>query len=53
MVLEAALVNEKVNVVGWDIAITEMVRLLSKEIGTGLGLVQVLLNKGTKYMLEE
>ncbi len=54
MVLEAALVNENVNVVGWDVAITPSGPLIIEgNRGPGWDLVQILLDKGTKYMLEE
>ncbi len=54
MVLEAALVNDKVNMVGWDIAISKDGPLIIEgNRGPGFDLVQVLLKKGTKYMLDE
>ena len=54
MVLEAVLVNDKVNMVGWDIAISKDGPLrIEGNRGPGFDLVQVLLKKGTKYMLDE
>lgn len=54
MVLEAALVNDKINIIGWDVAISKDGPLLIEgNRGPGWDLVQVLLKKGTKYMLED
>ena len=54
MVLEAALVNDKVNIVGWDIAISKDGPLIIEgNRGPGFDLVQILLKKGTKYMLDD
>lgn len=54
MVLEAAVVNDKVNIVGWDVAISKNGPLIIEgNRGPGFDLVQVLLKKGTKYMLDE
>ena len=54
MTTEAALVNEDVNVVGWDVAITkEGPEIIEGNRGPGWDLVQILLKKGTKYMLED
>jgi len=52
--LEAAMVNNKVKVVGWDIAITPNGPLIiESNRGPGFDLVQVLLEHGTKYMLKD
>ena len=54
MVLEAALVNDKVNLVGWDVAISKNGPLIIEgNRGPGFDLVQMLLKKGTKYMLDD
>ncbi len=54
MVLEAALVNDKVNIVGWDVAISKNGPLIIEgNRGPGFDLVQVLLKKGAKYMLDD
>ena len=54
MVCEAAMVNPDVKVVGWDVAIsTKGPLLIEANRRPGFDLVQVLENKGTKYMLEE
>lgn len=54
MVLEAALINDKVNIVGWDVAISKNGPLIIEgNRGPGFDLVQVLLKKGTKYMLDD
>lgn len=54
MVLKAALVNDKVNMVGWDVAISKNGPLIIEgNRGPGFDLVQVLLKKGTKYMLDD
>lgn len=54
MVLEAALVNDKVNIIGWDVAISkEGPLLIEGNRGPGFDLVQMTLKKGTKYMLED
>lgn len=54
MVLEAALVNDKVNLVGWDVAISKNGPLIIEgNRAPGFDLVQILLKKGTKYMLDD
>lgn len=54
MVLEAALVNDKVNLIGWDVAISKKGPLIIEgNRGPGFDLVQMLLKKGTKYMLDD
>lgn len=54
MVLEAALVNDKVNLIGWDVAITPNGPLIiESNRGPGWDLPQVLLRKGGKYLLDE
>ena len=52
MVLEAALVNDKVNLIGWDVAISKNGPVIIEgNRGPGFDLVQVLLKSGAKYML--
>lgn len=54
MVIEAALVNPNIHIVGWDVAISKNGPLIIEgNRGPGFDLVQVLLNKGTKYMLDD
>ncbi|MDD2518314.1 MAG: sugar-transfer associated ATP-grasp domain-containing protein [Bacilli bacterium] len=54
MVTKAALVNDKIHVVGWDVAITDKGPLIIEgNRGPGWDLVQILLNKGGKYMLRK
>ncbi len=54
MVCEAAMVNPDVKVVGWDVAISNKGPLLIEaNRRPGFDLVQILENKGTKYMLQE
>jgi len=53
MVLEAALVNEGVNLIGWDVAITnDGPVIIEGNKGPGWDIVQVLLNKGQKQVLK-
>lgn len=52
--LEAAKKFPKTNVIGWDVAITDKGPLIIEgNNGPGFDLVQVVMNKGTKYMLKE
>ena len=54
MVLEAALVNDKVNIVGWDVAISQNGPVIIEgNRGPGFDIVQVLLKKGAKYMIKD
>ena len=54
MVLEAALVNDKVNLIGWDVAISKNGPVIIEgNRGPGFDLVQVLLKHGAKYMLTD
>jgi hypothetical protein len=52
MVLDAALVNKKVAVVGWDVAIAhDGPVIIEGNRGPGFDIVQVVLNRGAKNML--
>ena len=54
MVVEAAMVNPDVKVVGWDVAISDKGPLLIEaNRRPGFDLVQMLEKTGTRYMLEE
>lgn len=54
MTLEAALVNDKVNLIGWDVAITPNGPLIiESNRGPGWDLPQVLIKKGGKYLMDE
>ena len=54
MVKMAALVNPNIHIVGWDVAISKDGPLIIEgNRGPGFDLVQVLLNKGAKYMIDE
>lgn len=54
LALEAALVNDKVNIVGWDVALSNKGPLLIEgNRGPGWDLPQVLLNRGVRKELEQ
>ena len=54
MVIEAAKVNPNIHIVGWDVSISKDGPLIIEgNRGPGFDLVQVLMKKGTKYMLED
>ena len=54
MVSKAALVNDKIHIVGWDVAITDNGPLIVEgNRGPGWDIVQVILNKGAKSKLKE
>ena len=54
MVLEAALVNDKVNLIGWDVAISKNGPLIiESNRGPGWDLPQVLTKKGMKYIIDD
>lgn len=54
MVLSAALINDNIHIVGWDVAIGENEPLIIEgNRGPGFDLVQILMKKGTKYMLSD
>lgn len=54
MVLEAALINDKVNMIGWDIAISKKGPLIiESNRGPGWDLPQVLTKRGMKDMMDE
>ena len=54
MVLEAALVNDKVNMIGWDVAISKNGPLIiESNRGPGWDLPQVLTGKGMKYIIDD
>ncbi|HOB25663.1 MAG TPA: sugar-transfer associated ATP-grasp domain-containing protein [Bacilli bacterium] len=54
MVCEAAKVNDAVNIVGWDVAIsTTGPVIIEGNRGPGMDLIQVLYNRGVKSDLEE
>ena len=54
MVIKAALVNDRIHMVGWDVAITpDGPLIIEGNRGPGFDLVQILLKKGTKYMLND
>ena len=54
MVKEAALVNNNIHIVGWDVAIgINGPQIIEGNRGPGFDLIQVLLKKGAKYMLKD
>lgn len=54
MVLEAALVDERVHMVGWDVAITpDGPLLIEGNRSPGFDVVQVVKRSGAKYMVED
>ncbi len=55
MTKEAALVNDKVNLIGWDVTISKDKGplIIESNRGPGWDLPQVLLKKGGKYLLDE
>ena len=54
MVIEAAKVNTNIHIVGWDVAISKNGPLIIEgNRGPGFDLVQVLMKKGTKYMIDD
>lgn len=54
MVLEAALVNDQIHFIGWDVAITENGPLIIEgNRGSGFDLPQVITKRGMKGMLEK
>ncbi len=54
MVKEAALVNNKIHIIGWDVAIGKDGPLIIEgNRGPGFDLVQVLMKRGTKYIFED
>lgn len=54
MVKEASLVNSNIHIVGWDVAIGKNGPLIIEgNRGPGFDLVQVLLKKGAKYIIDD
>lgn len=54
MVKEAAMVNNNIHIVGWDVAIGKNgPQIIEGNRGPGFDIIQVLLKKGAKYMLED
>jgi len=54
MVKEAAMVNNKIHIVGWDVAIGKNgPQIIEGNRGPGFDIIQVLLKKGAKYMIKD
>jgi len=54
MIKEAAMVNNNIHIVGWDVAIGKNgPQIIEGNRGPGFDIIQVLLKKGAKYMIED